>query len=52
MRSEVCPFALLAEQAEELDRSSIGSAEPVRQGVELDGFTGRENQAVLTQDEP
>jgi hypothetical protein len=39
--AEVCAFALLAEQAEELDWFGVGDAEPVRcAGVELGSFTG------------
>ena len=39
--AEVCAFALLAEQAEELDRIGVGGAEPVRYaGVELGRFAG------------
>ena len=46
-------FALLAEQAEELDWFSVGRAEPVRHpGVELGGFAGREHEVVLAEDDP
>jgi hypothetical protein len=51
--AEVCAFALLAEQAEELDRSGSGGAEPVRRGgVELGRFAGCEHDVMLSEHEP
>jgi len=45
-------FALLAEQAEELDGFGSGGAEPVRcAGVELGRFAGGEHQLVLSKHE-
>lgn len=46
------PFALLAHQAEELDRPRTRRTKPVRRaGVELGNLSGHEDEVVLSEDE-
>ena len=50
--ADVRAFALLADEAEELDGAGAGGSEPVRgAGVELRGLAGLEDEVVLAEDQ-